>query len=157
MTRPNRRITEIAASFYDAALDRASSGTPLDLDDLKEKVAVALTADALAEDILRHAASSAVDSVDKSRTMPPQSDSLFDSLDQSVPVAPKQRLLRRQMRLPDWTAHLGYVSENAARVNASAARENRRFTALAPFLAEGVPTDEAVKAWQEANPGQVLP
>jgi hypothetical protein len=157
MSRPNRRIIEIAARFYDNALDRASSGAPVDIDLVKEQVAAALSDNALAEDILKHAASSAVDSVDKTRTMPPQSESLFDSLDQAVPVAPKQRLLRRQMLLADWTAHLGYVSENAARVNASAARENRRFTALAPFLAEGVSTDAAVKAWQEAHPGEVLP
>lgn len=156
MTRPSRRITEIAARLYDAALDRANSGTPLDLDTLKEQVAAALADESLTDEIIRHAASNAVERIDTSRTMPPQSDSLFDSLDQSVPVAPKRRLLRRHMRLGDWTAHLGYVGENAARVNASAAKENRRFTALAPFLAEGVSTDEANKAWQEAHPGEVL-
>jgi hypothetical protein len=97
-----------------------------------------------------------VEKVDKTRTADSQGD-LFDSLDQAVALGHGQRVLRRHMTAGDWLTHLGHIADNVVRVNASSAKENRRYSALSPYLSEGLVTERAEKAWREANPGQVLP
>lgn len=148
-------LTARAATLYDEALDR---GEPFTVAELVEQ----LTDELLAspgdlEQMAGAAADSVLRRVDKNRTAAPPQASLFDSLDQAVAVADGRRLARRDMRIGDWTNHLAHVSENAGRVNASAAKENTRFSLLAPYLGQGLTTEEAVKAWAETNPDGVLP
>ncbi len=82
---------------------------------------------------------------------------LTDASDgQAIAIGDGQRISRRNMTNGHWSAHLAHGGENAAGVNASAARENRRYVALSPYLATGLDTEQAMKAWQAANPGQVL-
>lgn len=147
-------ILHRAGALYDRALD---AGKPFTLGDLTEALTVELLDDEhdLSE-LVALAADQAFRRVDKDRTAAAPQSSLFDMLDQAVPIDAGRRLSRRAMRLPDWIAHLGHVADNAARVNGSAARENRRFTALAPFLVGETTTEAAMKAWQEAHPGEVL-
>lgn len=149
-----KRIKLRAADLYDDHLDRGEPFTVADL--------TALLAEELADsDDLRHlaylAADSAVQAVDAQRTKAEPQASLFDLLDQAVAVGNGQRLARRNMTALDWSAHLQHVAENAARVNASAARENQRFAELAPYLTNDATTEQAIKAWQQANPGRDLP
>lgn len=143
-----------AARIYDRALD---SGKPFSISDLQDQLVSEVLADAHDyTEVVGLAAIAALSRIDKDRTANDSQAALFDVLDQAVSVGPGARVARRGMRFADWTQHLSHVGENASRVNASAARENRRFTALAPFLATGLDTEQAMKAWQAANPGQEL-
>lgn len=147
-------ILKRAAALYDRALD---AGIPFTIADLTE----ALTSELLDDEhdlseIVSLAADQAFRRVDKDRTAAAPQASLFDMLDQAVPINGGQRLSRRAMRLPDWLAHLGHIAENVGRVNGSAAKENLRFSALAPYLTADATTEDAAKAWQEAHPGEVL-
>lgn len=148
-------ILHRAALIYDRALD---AGIPFGVADLTESLVADLLEDEhdLTE-LVSLAADTAVRKVDKDRTNNRPDATLFDSLDQAVPVAGGMRVARRAMRMLDWTAHLEHVADNAARVNHSAAKENRRFSALAPYLSNGASTEDAIKAWQEAHPGELLP
>lgn len=149
-----KRIKLRAADLYDDHLDRGEPFTVAD-------VTAALAEELVGTDDLRFlaylAADSAIQAVDKQRTTAPPQASLFDVLDQAVAVSDGQRVARRNMTALDWSAHLGHVAENAARINASAARENQRFAALAPYLRGDVTTEQALKAWQQDNPGRDLP
>lgn len=149
----HKKIRQRAADLYDDLLDR---GEPFTVLDVTEALATELSNGDDLGRLAYLAADSAVQSVDKQRTTAPPQTSLFDLLDQAVPVAFGQRVARRSMRMDDWTAHLTHVADNAARVNASAARENQRFTELAPYLANDATTEQAIKAWQAANPGRDL-
>lgn len=148
-------LTNKAATIYDRALD---SGHKFSVAELADDLTAALLDDEhdLTE-LVSLAALQAVKQVDKQRTASDAQSSLFDLLDQAVPVGEGMRLARRDMRLDDWTAHLTHVAENVGRVNASAAKENGRFTALSSFLAAGLSTGDAIKAWQDAHPGELLP
>ena len=150
MTNLNHR----AAGLYDRALDSGAPFNPADVTAmLIEEV---LNDQHDVTEIVGLAAAAAVARVDKERSANDAQGSLFDSLDQSVPIADGQRIARRQMTLSHWTEHLAHIAENVSRVNNSAARENRRFSALAPFLSQGLSTEMAVKSWQEQYPDAVL-
>lgn len=150
-----KQVLALAGRMYDNALDR---GEPFTLGDLTERLTSELldAAPDVVESLAALAADSAMRSVDRERTATPPQATLLDSLEQAIPVGGGRRLSRRNMRLEEWVAHLEYVADNTARVTASAARENRRFSTLAPFLTGDATTEDAVKAWQEAHPGEVL-
>jgi hypothetical protein len=82
---------------------------------------------------------------------------LADDLDTAVAIDDSTRWVRRRMDMTDWAKHLGYISDNAARVNARVLKENRRYAALAPYLGAGMDTEAALAAWQGDHPGEVLP
>lgn len=71
-----------------------------------------------------------------------------------VKLGPDLRIAYRAMRYQDWLVRLAYLSTVDP---ASAAKENTRFSLLAPYLGQGLTTEEAVKAWAETNPDGVLP
>lgn len=149
-----KRIKLRAADLYDDHLDRSE---PFTIADLTEALAAELAGSDDLAFLAYMAADSAVQAVDKQRTKAEPQSSLFDLLDKAVAVGNGQRLARRSMQMKDWAAHLTHVAENASRVNASAAKENQRFSELAPYLANDATTEDAVKAWQQANPGRDLP
>lgn len=152
---PSSQVRALAARIYDGALDR---GEPFTLADLQDRLAADLfDCGHLVEHLTALAADSALRAVDKERTAAPPQSSLFDLLEQAVPIADGGRLARRNMTMQDWSAHLAHVGENAARVNSSAAKENLRFAALAAYLIGDTTTEGALKAWQADNPGAVLP
>jgi hypothetical protein len=68
-----------------------------------------------------------------------------------------QRRARRHMDHIDWINYLARVADNAAWVTARAARENKRYSALAVYLAQGMDTETALRTWMADNPGQELP
>lgn len=64
------------------------------------------------------------------------------------------RIACTAMRRDHWTQYLAYISEDQpGRVDHTLAT----FAALAPYLGGDVTTEQAVKAWQAANPGRDLP
>lgn len=154
-----RAIKKRAAEAYDLAVQR---GDYFDCESLAEELVTELLADldddgSIFADLMAAAARTAVNSVDASRRVaPPQAD-LFDSMDQPVAVGGGRRIVRRSMGVKDWIDHLAYIGDNVARVNAAAAKENSRFSALAAYLADGMDTEAAAAAWAEANPGELLP
>lgn len=160
MTDLNREIRKLAAEHYDTA---AGTGKHYLLTDVEKELVADLTkryqtgTRSIVSDLIVAAAHAAVLRVDESRTAPEPQATLLDSMAQPVAVADRQRIVRRSMTAADWAAHLGHVADNAARVNASAAKENKRFSALAAYLTGDTTTEAAFAEWQAANPGAELP
>lgn len=159
-TQVEREIRKLAADLYDKALvdgDRFSVAV----------LAERLHADLLARfasggrnavaDLVELTARHAVEYVDRQRTKPTEQPTLLGDLDAAVVVGESTRRSRRHMDNGDWVRHLTYIADNAARVNARAAKENKRYAALAPYLTQGLDTEGALRAWQVDHPEEVLP
>lgn len=72
----------------------------------------------------------------------------------SVALDADTRIAEGAMQLAHWTQRLNYL----AQVNQECfARENQRFAALAPYLHGDTTTEQAVKAWQDEHPTELLP
>lgn len=155
-----QELTKLAASHYDAALARGEYFTVIDVaetltDDLLHRFSDADRS--VTRDLIALTASDAAKRVDDARTTPDPQTPLIDSLDRPVPVAEGKRVARGRMTVGDWSAHLAHIAANAARVNTNAAKENQRFTALAPYLTGDTATEQAIAAWQHDHPGEDLP
>lgn len=159
MNHIEREILKLAVELYEKALAEGKRFTVFDLAEQLSAVLLERFAEenSVVRELIVMTAHSTMKRVDKDRMKPDPQLSLLDDLDRPVPVDDAQRVARRHMRSTDWTAHLEHVSANAARVNAAAAKEYARYRALAPYLAEGMNTEEAVAAWREYHEGEVLP
>lgn len=160
MTDVRKELRKLAADHYDEA---AAIGERFTINAVAESLTEDLvlrlsdTDRSVTRDLLALLAHLAVERVDKSRTaIDAAQGSLLEALDQPIALDEGERLSRRRMTAQDWTTHLGHVASNAARVNASAARENARFAALAPYLTGDTTTEQAIAAWQVDNPGEEL-
>lgn len=155
-----REIHKRAGEVYDLALGRA---TKFDVDTLTTELSTVLAKAKLGSDrqlvglLLADTARSAIALVDERRKKADTQATLPTLMDQSIALGGGTRIARKAMKLGDWATHLQHVSINASQVNASAARENARFSALAPYLGDGLTTEAAAQAWQTANPDSVLP
>lgn len=157
MSHVDREIRKLAAELYDEAIAKGARFTLAELiEELSELLRSRLAENAL-DNLILSAASAAIEKVDQARTRPQPQASLLDDLDQPVAIGGGSRVARRAMRNDDWSVHLAHVSENASRVNASAAKEYARHAALGPYLAGGMDTEAAIAAWQADHPGQQLP
>ncbi len=157
MSHVDREIRKLAAELYDEAVAKGVRFTVAELvEELTELLRARLAESAL-DNLIQQAASAAIEKVDQARTRPQPQASLLDGLDQPVSIGGGSRVARRAMRNDDWSVHLAHVSENASRVNASAAKEYARHAALGPYLAAGMDTEAAIAAWQAEHPGEVLP
>lgn len=165
MSRPSenhaeQQIRKLAAELYDKAL---AEGEHFTVAELSERLVTDLMrrfADNgrnAVRDLIEISARHAVGYIDKQRTKPNEQAALFDDLDSAIAVGESARRARRRMNNGDWVRHLTYIADNAARVNARAARESRRYSALAPYLMQGVDTEAALIAWQADHPEEVLP
>lgn len=155
----NADAKKIASEHYDEAL----AAGDFSLADVIEEVNKDLVARMVDGDrsvvvqMVWMLARQAVEMIDKARTTSDEA-TLFDALERPVKLGEGQRLAYGFMTTQNWVTHLGYVAENAAKVNAAAARENYRFAALAPFFTDNtVTTERALALWRAANPGRDLP
>lgn len=162
MSRDNhaeRQIRKLAAERYEKT---AAQGDEFDLDEMIDELIIDLLA-RFAEDsggvvaeLIRISARDAVRSVDKEQTKPTMQPTLSAELDHVIPVGDGRRRERRSMDHQNWATHLGYIADNAARVNERAGKENKRYAALAPYLMQGKNTEGALHAWSADNPEQEL-
>lgn len=158
MNHTEQQIYKLATEKYGLAL---TGGAHFEVNDLAEELDVELAdrfaeQDSVARDLLTSAVHACMRRVDRERTKFDTQLALVDDLDRPIPVSRGRRIARRRMGMEDWLSHLAHVSENASRVNASAARESSRFAALSPYLADR-DTESAIRAWQADYPDEVLP
>lgn len=158
MNHAEQQITKLAIDLYDAAAETGDHFTTAELvdqlyDDLVRRFGDEQSA---VDDLIRIAADKAIKRVDRERTKPVEQPSLGEDLDRVLPVGKAQRRIRRRMDGSDWAAHLALVADNAARVNAAAAKEQKRYAELSPYLARGLDTEDALAAWQVEHPDEVL-
>jgi len=158
MNSAEREINKLAVELYDKAAVSGSRFNPAELvDELYIDLVSRFAQERSAtDDLIRIAADKAIRSVDRSRTKPVEQGSLADDLDRVLPVGESNRRARRHMDNVDWTNHIAHVTDNAARVNAAAAREQRRYAELSSFLAAGMDTEAALAAWQTEHVDEVL-
>lgn len=159
MNHTEQQILKLASEKYQQALE---AGTHFNVSDIADQLDTELAErfaeqDSVAGDLLTSAVHACMRRVDRERTKFDAQLALVNDLDRPVPISRGERIARRRMRNEDWAAHLQHIGENAARVNASAAKENARYAALASYLAEGMVTDQAIVAWQYDHPDDVLP
>ena len=158
MSNVTTDVRKLAADHYDIALAAGSFNVADIIDnlttDLVERMADGDQSVTVA--LISLAARQAVDAIDKARAVEEQ-ESLFGALDRPIKLGDGERLAYRFLTAQGWSKHLGHVGDNAAKVNASAARENRRFAALATYLVGAKTTEQALVMWQTANPGKDLP
>jgi hypothetical protein len=155
-----QQIRKLAIELYEKALaDGAEFALPDLLAQLIEDLIARFADDehSAIRDLIEISARAAVDYVDRQRTKPSEQPTLGDDLDAAIAVGDSARRVRRRMDMTDWAKHLGYIGDNAARVNARAAKENRRYAALAAYLGAGMDTEAALAAWQGDHPDEVLP
>lgn len=159
MNHVEREILKLAVELYEEAL---RIGAHFTVAELAEQLAEALASrwaddQSVTQDLIVAHAHATMAKVDRQRLRADTQLALIDDLDRPIPVDGGQRIARRRMRDRDWITHLTNVSDNASRVNASAAKEYARHAALAPHLAAGVDTETAITEWLAANPNGVLP
>lgn len=160
MNHAEQQIRKLAIELYEEAL---ATGQHFNLDDLIHRLIADLTARWTTDDhsvlgeLVEISARKAVEYVDEQRTRPAEQPTLSEDLDRPIKVGAGQRRLRRRMDGADWAQHMAHVNDNAARVNNAAGRENRRYAALVPYLARGLDTEQALRAWQADHPDEVLP
>ena len=159
MSDAEREILKLAIEAYDGALERGGRFSIVAVGDrlYAEQVDRYSEDHSVGRDLLRIAIHDAIRKVDRQRAKLAPQATLFNDLDRPIPVGQAERIARRHMFLPDWAVHLAFVGDNAANVNAGAARENRRFTALSPYLSQGMNTEASVNAWQIDHPDGELP
>lgn len=159
MNHAEQQIRKLAIELYDQAL---AAGRGFEIEELVERLIADLVERWSSEDrsvlaeLLEISAREAIQYVDKQRTKPTEQPTLGEDLDRSIKVGGSVRIVRRRMAAQDWARHMGFVNDNAGRVNQAAGRENRRYAALLPYLTQGMDTEAALAAWQSANPDQVL-
>lgn len=162
MSRDNhaeRQIRKLAAELYEKA---AAEGDEFDLDELISQLIADLIerfaeGGGIVADLIEISARSAVAAIDQQQTKPTEQPSLIADLDSVIAVGEAKRRARRYMDNVNWVTHLSFIADNAARVNARAAKENKRYAALAPYLMQGMDTEAALRAWMADNPEQELP
>lgn len=162
MSRENHaehEIRKLAAELYQRA---ATETDEFELEELVQELLDDLNrrytdgGDNVIADLVEIIAREAIAAVDKTNTRPTEQPTLSADLDSVVKVGDGRRRARRYMDNQNWVTHLGYIADNAARVNERAARENRRYAALAPYLAQGMNTEAALAAWMADHPEQEL-
>lgn len=159
MNHAEQQIRKLAVELYEEAL---ADGRAFTLEELIERLIDDLAARWTTDDrsvlaeLLEISAREAVEYVDKRRTMPSEQPTLSEDLDRAIKVGGSVRRIRRRMDAQNWANHMAYVIENAARVNAAAGREQRRYSALLPYLTSGMDTEAALAAWQGDHPDEVL-
>lgn len=159
MNHAEQQIRKLAIELYEKAL---ADGDRFTLAELIERLIADLVSRWSSEDrsvlaeLIEISAREAVEYVDKQRTKPPEQATLSDDLDRAIKVGDAERRVRRRMGNREWSQHLAYVNDNAAKVTAAAARENQRYAALAPYLESGMDTEQAFAAWQSDHPDKVL-
>lgn len=159
MSDAAREIEKLGIEVYDGLLERDEPFTVMQAAEKLDWLVLERFGDdhSVGRELLSTVAHQTIQKIDRSRTKPAPQESLFSGLDRSIPVAEAKRIARRYMRFPDWAEHLAHVGDNAANVNASAAKENHRFSALSPYLSQGMNTEAAINAWQVDHPDDELP
>lgn len=159
MSHVEREFLKLAVEIYGEAL---RNGKRFSVTELAEELARTLLErwadeNSIAQELIVAQAHAVMGKVDKQRTRTETQAALIDDLDRPIALDGGQRIVRRRMRANDWVAHIGNVSENAARVVASAEKEYARHAALVEHLDKGLDTEAALAAWQAANPEADLP
>jgi hypothetical protein len=136
-------LRKIAAELYDQSV---GSGDRFDLSAVMDQVERTSAARTLTSQLLRTAIEHAVKAVDEQRR--DRSDAqgqLFGDLERVLAIGDGVRRRKGSCDADDYAKHITIVIDNAAKVTAAAAKEQREYSLLLPFFAQGLTVEQAVE------------